>query len=381
MKLNIGIDARTIFSLQPRGIGKTSTELYIRLTKIMPQTNFFFYFEPIGVKNSLPSYPNIYLRTIDIRGARWNLWENLRLPLAALKDRIQILHCPAQIAPYWKPVTTIVTIHDLIPLKIDDGFSALEKKNFERNVRNSIRNATHVITVSEFSKQDILNLFPEIEEKITVIYWAPPEKYRSINSETAHEILKKNYNLEHPFFFSFGGSTPRKNVDRLIKAFIKFQSKCNNSVKLVISGVNSEAFNRFESLITSFGLQEKIVNIGFVPEEHIPLFLSGAIALIYASLYEGFGLPILEAFTCHCPVITSNRTSMPEIAGNAAIFINPESIDDIFEAMKIVYENPSVREELIFKGKKRLENFSWNYTMEGFAQVFESVAIKKGLLY
>jgi len=369
-KYRIGIDARTIFSPYLRGTGKTLLELYKRLPIIMPNVEFYFYFPPQkNIKSLLPSNNSIILRPIDIKGSKWNLWENVRLPLAILKDKINLLHCPAQTAPYWKPVPTIVTIHDVIPLKIDDGYSLKERKRLARNIKNSIKKASHIITVSNFSKKDILELFPEACDKISVIYWSVSSNYKPISLDIVQKKLKLKYGINSSFFFAFGGITPRKNLHRLIESFLRFK---NQEIKLVIAGLSTKNFTQFISLFKN-SKKEKIINVGFIPEEDVPYFLNGAIALIYPSLYEGFGLPILEAFACGCPVITSNRTSMPEIAGDAALFIDPEQEDDILKAMYKIYESHKLRKELINKGFKRIKKFNWEITVQQIAQLFKSI--------
>jgi glycosyltransferase involved in cell wall biosynthesis len=368
--ISVGVDARTIFSNQRRGIGKVSLELYRHLIEMIPDCYFFFYYESKGADVPIARKANVVLRPIDMKGSRFDLWEQVRLPIATLKDKVDVLHCPGQTAPRINPVQTIVTIHDLIPLKIDDGLSQSYIKRFRRNIENSLKTARHIVTISEFSKNEIIKFFPAVRKKISIIYWAPFSIYQPINKMEAKKLIKEKYGIGEDFFFVYGAKAPRKNLYRAIEAFAQIKPKAASHLKLIISGVSRDDFLPFKEFAEKMGVCSDVISVGFLIEEAVPLFLNAAIALVYVSLYEGFGLPILEAFSCDCPVITSDCTSMPEIAGGAAKLVDPRDTTAISDAMLKFYVDYDERFHYIKLGRDRCNFFSWERSSKSMANIF-----------
>ena len=222
-------------------------------------------------------------------------------------------------------------------------------------IRNSCKRADQIITISENTKKDTEKFFSINEEKIKVIYLAPDSEYKKIDDKKKLISIREKYGLNKKFIFYSGSISPRKNIIRLVKAYENMYKEID--IDLVMTG--NVGWNNQAEL----GIIEKNVHIkllGNISKEDLVILYNLAEVCVYPSLYEGFGLPILEAQACGCPVITSNTSSMPEVAGRGAFLINPYDIKEITEAMKRVIIDSKLREELIKEGFNNVRNFSWS---------------------
>lgn len=271
--------------------------------------------------------------------------------------------------PRIKTVKKIITIHDLRTLKISD-------KNYPQDIRalsNSIQSIDTCITVSETTKRDIIEHFPIVADKIKVIYLGVDERFgQKANQETILSI-KKRYGILKKYFFSVG-AVPRKNVSRLIQAFALMKYK--NDFQLVIGGCGSNGpwFAAYCQMIEKLRLSESVKLIGYIPDQDLPHLYKGSDTFVFPSLYEGFGIPILEAMKSGTPVITSNVSSLPEIGGNAVLYVDPYNVEDIAKAMERIIEDEELKQSLIDKGLKRAGKFSWEKMAKETLQVYLEVA-------
>ena len=262
----------------------------------------------------------------------------------------------------WMPlhtkVKTVNVIHDLnfehYPQNLPFWYRQYYRYYFPRFARKS----TRLATVSEFSKNDIVKKYKVNPEKIDVVYNGCNAKYKPIGPLQKDNTLWK-YSGDHPYFVFVGSLHPRKNLTNLLKAFDIFKVNNNSDIRLLIVGEKrwwTEEINRvYENML----YRHEVTFTGRVDSVELNKIISSAIAMTYVSIFEGFGIPILEAFNCETPLITSNNTSMPEIAGNAALFVDPFSPESIAEAMEKIALNKNLRDELIAKGCIQRENFSW----------------------
>lgn len=365
----IGIDAREVYAPRPRGVGKTLLELLRAMLRLETNYEFFLYFETGNQAGQFSILKNVKEVAMDMKGARFNLWEHVRLPLAVGTDRIDLFHCTSPIASFVFPSPMVVTIHDLIPLKIGDGWSAQSINRFQKEVARSIKKAKKIITISNYTKQDVLETFKVAEDKIEVIYWAPGEIYTVASQERIAELRNK-YKLEAPYFLSFGGGSPRKNVKRLVEAFSQFKKADRNEHQLVVIGMPERQREEMQKLCADLSIEKHLVWHGYFPEEDTPALLGAAQALVYVPLYEGFGVPVLEAMACGTAIIASNVTSLPEIAEDAAYYVDPYNTGDIAEALQAVSRNDRFCNQLIERGKKRVLDFSWEKTAHRVMNVY-----------
>lgn len=373
--IRIGVDARTIFSPYPRGIGKSLIDLYGHVAILRPDWSIILIHEFDQSKVPMPiilNHPNIERRGSSIRGHRFNTWEQIALPYRAWRDKISILHCPANTCPVWMSTPTMVTIHDLIPLDGDDQIPLCEVKYFYNCVRRACRKAQIIFTPSDYVRFRLIHQFQVEPKRVVVNEWAANSKICRLDE---NEYIKtvEEYNIRRPYCLHFGSSTARKNTERTLLAWSKLDQEVRSIWSLLVIGLNESALYRFKSLSRDLGISKEVHLKGFAPENHISALLSGADVLIFASLSEGFGLPILDAWATDTAIIAGNKTSLPEIAGQAAYFVDATSITSIADGLKEVLNNCALRKNLCELGQKRLTNFTWRSTAMRYIKAIENL--------
>lgn len=265
---------------------------------------------------------------------------------------------PGYNPPLRSPVPFLFTLHDLNHLDREENSSALKKLYYATVVQNACRAAARVLTVSEFSRQRILDSFSVSPEKVVNVYNGVGDNY-------SYEGAK--YQLESPYLLCVSNRRKHKNEFRIVEAFAK--SNLSSSMKFVFTGNPTD---ELADWIEKQQVSGSVVFIGNVPEPQLPSLYRGASALVFPSLYEGFGLPVLEAMACGTPVVTSNTTSLPEIAGDATLLVDPISVEQISEAMKRITTDRYLREALRDKGIRRSALFTWDKTIHRVKDVLES---------
>ena len=267
----------------------------------------------------------------------------------------------------------VVTIHDLIPYLMPETVGKGYLLKFLEELPKIIKLSDGIITVSEWSKKDIAKFFPNTEDKIFVTPLAADKKYKPLNKEHCREFLKKTYGINKPFILYIGGFSPRKNVKSLILAFSSIFNSLNKEYELVIVGANKDDSTYLNILGQNVDIGENIIFTGFVPENHLPILYNGSDVFAYPSLYEGFGLPPLEAMSCGTPVISSNISSIPEVVEDAGVLINPFNIDELKNALVSVLNNDSLKTSLSIKGLERSKFFSWQKTAKQTLDVYKKI--------
>ncbi len=370
-----------------RGTGKNLIDLYTGLVCLAPDWCFRFYYQPQPDQN-LPgelveSGPNVSFVPLSMRGDRWRLWEQIRLPWQARRDRVSLLHCPAQTAPYWKPVPTVVTIHDLIPLRFDEGWSARRVHRLRRNIARSLRDAAAIITVSDYSRRDLLAEFPEAgKQTIERIYWAPETSSRLLPDDAQIRHTCKRYGVRPGhFLFALGAEAPRKNTEGLLRAFALAREDTRFDLDLLVGGLQRHALQRWQRLANGLSARQGIRLFGYLPEEDMTVLYNAALAFVFPSHYEGFGLPLLDAMACGCPVLASRRTSVPEIAGDACLYFDPERPEDMAASMTRIATESALQEHLRQAGLRRVAQFDWQRTVAQVHRLFRNVIDGSGALH
>ena len=370
--IRIGIDARDVYTTNLRGVGKTLLELLKTLLSLDENFEFTLYCEPSAKVGQFSQFPNVKEVALNERGYRFNLWEQVRLPYSLFRDPHHLFHCTNPIASFYLPTPDVVTIHDLIPLKTEIGWSSNEEKNFQKVIARNIRRTKKIITVSNHTKKDLIEQFNVAEDRIKVIYWGLDGRYTNVDKKKVVEF-KKNSGIHYPYFLSFGGGSPHKNLQRLIGAFSIFKKTDSNHFKLILTGTSDRQRHQFQSVLKELGIDKDVIFFSFLPEEHIPYLLAGSRALVYVSLYEGFGVPILEAMASKTPIVTSNVTSLPEIAGEAAYYVNPYSQEEIAEGLKVMSLDDHLCFDLVKRGDKRIGDFCWTETAKQYINLYREI--------
>lgn len=368
--MRIGIDAHTIGSRQ------TGNETYVRnLVEELSSMNrggleYFFY-------HTLPerSFDHVRWRgrLRRLRPHNPSIRIPLSFPIALLRDRIDLAHFQ-YVAPPWMPCPYVVTVHDISYEFHPEYFHPLERARMRALIPLSARRAAHVITISQFSKAEIIARYGIADDRITVAMEGVSDFFTKIADEGRLAETQARLGVTRPFILGVGNLQPRKNLERLVRAFARRCHRSGNRHKLVLVGQKTWGGQRVEQLIESIGVQDDVVLTGYVDDADLLALYNLADVFVYPSLYEGFGLPILEAMRCGVPVITSNVASMPEVAGDAAVLIDPYSDQDFDTALSQVLEDAALRHTLVEKGLRQAARFRWSACAEEIAKIYERAA-------
>lgn len=318
--------------------------------------------------------------TAEHLGARFGKiwWEQVSLRQACAEEQVDLLHSPYFASPLFPNVPTVVTVHDVIPLVLPHYGNSLHARAYARLVSAAARKANAIITVSETSKKDIVRVLGVPTDRVHVIYNAVDHNLRQICDEAALEGVRDARGITGDFLLYFGGFDERKNVERIIRAFHAARPRLHHPCQLVLAGSlnlvgEHPLYPDPRPLIARLGLEEQVIVTGRIPEEEKALLYSAATAFVFPSLYEGFGIPVLEAMACGAPTITSNDSSLPEVAGDAALLVDPTSVDAIAEAMVRLVGDAGLREQLRRKGFQRVSQFSWEESALKTVEVYRQV--------
>jgi len=297
------------------------------------------------------------------------LWSQFFLPfhlwLYKLRgNSLNSFFSPAHYIPRWCPFKTVVTIHDLSYLYFPAEFLKKDLYQLKNWTKYSLQHATKIIAVSKTTKKDIMHEYHMPDEKVTVIY----NGYNHRQTSSSSPLPKNNF----PYFLYIGTLQPRKNLNVLIAAFSQFH-KTHPNYKLILAGKKGWLYESIFKQAEQLNMQESIVFPGFVTDEEKDSLYTHAAAFILPSLYEGFGIPLLEAMAHGCPVISSFSSSLPEVGGEACLYFDPKNSADLVEKMTFLTTNVEMTKDLIRKGKKRIESFSWNETGKNTLHILQSL--------
>ncbi len=304
---------------------------------------------------------------------RHTIWEQLLLPLNLFIRGIDLIHSPAYVTPMMKSCPTIITVHDMAYLLYPDKFVKAYRLYLKFWVPLSVKRADIVVTDSIQSKRDIVKLLKVPEEKVEVIYLGVSELFRPVSDDEKLDAIRRKYNLPQEFILYVGTIEPRKNIIELIYAYGEFKKKVGDTVKIVIGGKMGWLYDNIFEAIEGLGLKEDVIFTGYIADEDLPLVYNAAKVFVYPSLYEGFGLPPLEAMACGVPVVTSNTSSLPELVNGAGIMVNPDNPHELAEAIYNVLTNEELRKKMIKRGLEKAKKFTWEKTAKKTLEVYEKV--------
>jgi glycosyltransferase involved in cell wall biosynthesis len=373
--MRVAVDARTAYSPNRRGTGKNLIDLYRRMASLYPDWEFLmFQRHDTSVNDPFAGASNIARAEIEIRGDRWNLWEQGRLPWAARRARATVLHAPANTAPAMPLVPLVVTIHDVIPLDLHAGRPATRR--WAANVGRAARVARRILTPSQYTRGRLVQRFGISADKVVVNHWAPDGGCHPVTDPGTLDAARTRYGIPRgqPYLFGFGAIDPRKNTARIIEAWAGLPEAVRSGLALLLVGLQEPALSDARAQAKALAPEGGWSLMPFADEADLPALLSGATALCYPSLSEGFGLPVLDAFACGTPVITSNSTSLPEVAGDAALLVDPADVGAIRAAIEQISASSELRHSLCERGRRRLDDFSWDRCAHTAAQTLASAA-------
>jgi glycosyltransferase involved in cell wall biosynthesis len=358
MTQRIGIDIQST-AFESTGIGYYTQNLIKEYEKVN-DIDFFYY------KKSKKSR----LNTID---RLW--WENFSLTSRAKKDRVDILHVPGFAGPYFKGnFKKVTTVHDLIGLIYPKNLACISRFYWQKWLPACIKNSDFIIADSENTKKDIISFLGFNEKLIEVVSLASDERFSYREDKPAcRQKLKESCGISSDFFLSVSTIEPRKNFITLIKAFNACPKSIKERYKVVIVGKKAWGLEELKNTINELGLSEKIILLDYIDIEILILLYNCATAFVFPSMYEGFGLPVLEALSCGLSVIASNTSSIPEITKDAALLCDPCDIDSFRKCMIDVAESEQLRTDLSHKGLQRAKDFSWKKTAEKTLDIYKRV--------
>jgi glycosyltransferase involved in cell wall biosynthesis len=279
-----------------------------------------------------------------------------------------VLFIPAHVLPIIHPCRSVVTIHDLGYLYHPRAHRPLDRLYLDLSTRYNAQAASFIIADSKATKLDLIRCYGTKSKKVVVIYPGYDEsKFHSVRDEAAVEAVKARYGIEGDYILFVGTLHPRKNLIRLIEAFSSLAPR----LSLVIAGKKGWLYEEMFYRVKELGLEGRVVFTGFVPEDDLPVLLSGARLFVFPSLYEGFGFPVLEAMACGVPVVCSDSSSLPEVVGDAALKVNPLDVEGLKNAMERVLCDEELSAEMVKRGLERARNFSWERCAEETLAVLE----------
>lgn len=374
--MKFSIDARGINLYKGSGIGTYTENLLRELLNIDTKNNYSIFWTGENYEN----YKKDNSKIIFTSKKHGTFYENYYYPNYIKENNIDMHHIPQNGIGlnelYTSPI--VVTIHDLIPYILPETVGRGYLERFLRDMPLIVRNSKVILTVSEYSKRDIIKFFPFVnEEKIFVTPLAANKSYKPLNKINCIEYIKNKYSIDSPFILYIGGFSTRKNVKELIIAFNKIQKSLKKDYKLVLCGSIRDEGVKLQNLCKELLIDDKIIFTGFVPDDELPLFYNAAEVFVYPSLYEGFGLPPLEAMSCATPVITSNLTSIPEVTNDCALLINPFDNDELASSILNLLNSKSLLQEYAEKGYNNSLNFTWQNTaintLKAYEYVFQNI--------
>jgi glycosyltransferase involved in cell wall biosynthesis len=303
----------------------------------------------------------------------------IRIPLTLSaelrKHPVDVLHVQFTSPPF-SPCPVVVSIHDLSFEHLPQTFKWRSRKQLRITVRRSARDAAQVVALSEYGRNDLISTYHLNPEKVNVIPLAAPAHFAWTSNEQELQRVRQTYGIEGEYILSVGAIQPRKNLSRLIAAYSRLRraNPEGKLPKLVLVGKCAWLFDETLQTISELGVTDFVVLTGYVPQADLPPLYSGALCFVYPSYFEGFGLPPLEAMKCGAPVIVGNRTSLPEVVGDAGVLVDPFDVDDIASAIKRVIADPGLRSSLRTQGLERAKLFDWQETARQTLAVYHKAA-------
>jgi glycosyltransferase involved in cell wall biosynthesis len=371
----VGIDYTPAYE-QGGGIGRYVRELVTALA-FQDQETIYRLFVSGARVDELPVPPasNFIWKSTQI-SPTWlaRIWHRARLgiPVEVFTGRVDLYHATDFVLPPTLSGTrTLLTVHDLSFVRVPDSASPKLKSYLDVVVPRSVINADHVLADSYATKKDLVELYGVPDEKVTVLLSGVDSRFYQVKDSSAIMTTRSLYNLDEssPYILSVGTVQPRKNYGLLIKALAQLRSK-GYDLSLVIAGGKGWLEDPIYQTLHDEQMENYVHFIGFADEEHLPALYSGACCLAFPSLYEGFGLPVLEAMACGTPVITSNVSSLPEVAGDAALLVNPYNLDELVHALQRLIDDNDLRQQLIERGLERVKQFTWVKAARQLRQIY-----------
>jgi glycosyltransferase involved in cell wall biosynthesis len=368
--VRVAIDARKLHDF---GIGTYIRNLLRQLARIDAATEYVLLCRSADLDIGGQLGPNF--RTVLESSPNYSLREQIHVPWVLRQQRPDLFHAPHYILPAAIRCRSVVTIHDCIHLMFPQYLRNRAAHAYAHaSMWSAARRSDRILTVSEASKRDILHFFRVPPEKVVVVYNAIDEQFWVAPPEERVARVRERYQLDHPFVLYVGNIKPHKNLVRLIEAFDELRrDRQDEDLKLLIIGDEISKLPALRRAVHKHKLHKQVRFLGYLPDDTLAILYRLASVFAFPSLYEGFGLPPLEAMASGTPVVTSNVSSLPEVTGGAAVLVDPYDVDSIADGLRRVLTDPHLAAEMRRKGLERAREFSWERSVERTRQVYASV--------
>ncbi len=370
--MRIAVNTRFLMEGKLEGLGWFTHETMKRWVEEHPEHEFIFIFDRPFSSQFI--FGKNVTGVVAFPPARHPLlfycWYEWSIPRILRQHKADVFVSPDGFLSLRTKVPTLMVLHDIAWKHFEGHVNFSTFQYYNHYVPKFVESAGRIATVSEYSKQDMVESFGADPQKIDVVYNGSHERYRVLNS-AEKTAIRIQYSEGKPYFLYVGSIHPRKNVERLLQAFNQFKKATQSPLKLLIVGRRMGKGSPIEQLLPTLEYAQDILFLGYLSTDVLPQVVGAAYALTYVSLFEGFGIPLLEALYCDVPSITSNTSSMPEVVGEAGLLVDPTSIDSIAIQMQRLWDQPALRQSLIEKGRVQRQLFSWEQTAQKLWQSLE----------
>lgn len=363
--MKIAVNTRFLLDGYLEGYGYFVYEIFKLLTKDHPEHEFIFIFDrPCDQRFVLGVNVKCVITGPPARHPLlWKLWYDVKVPAILRKHKADVFVSCDGFCSLTAKQPQVLVVHDLSFIHYPSFIKKSHLLFYKKYIPKFLNKATFLATVSEYSKKDILSNYKTDPDKIDVVFSAAKEIFKPLNNEEK-QATKNKYTEGKEYFVYVGAIHPRKNLINLLKAFSVFKKRQESNLKLVLAGRLAWKYESFIQDLKTYKYRNDVIMTGYIPEEELVKIIGSAYALVYPSLFEGFGVPVLEAMQSNVPVITAAKSSMQEIAKDAALYADANDYKDIADKMMHIYKNESLRNELIQKGKRIASQYSWRKTAD-----------------
>lgn len=379
--MKIGIEAQRIFRKKKHGMDMVALELIRNLQEVDKENEYVIFVSPDEDNTVIQETPNF--KIVELGKASYPVWEQVLLPRAAKKYGCDLLHCTSNTAPLMGKTPLMITLHDIIYMESSLPALLLGKGSNYQKFGNAYRrlvvprvmkHARKIITVSGFEKKCIADYFRmKNDPRLDTVYNGVSEHFKPVTNPEERARIKTQYHLPDEFFFFLGNTHPKKNTPGTLKAFSDYIKETGSGVQLVMIDYDRTELEKMLQDIGAPELIDRIVLTGYVDNRDLPGIYSQCRLFLYPSLRESFGIPIIEAMACGAPVITSNTSSMPEVAGGAAELVDPFKPAEITGAIKKILGNPELKNKMISDGYRQAAKFSWKAMAEQVLEMYQAM--------
>ncbi len=371
----IGINAHLLSdeaSYRRAGIHQYIAQVLDHLPPLAPDSKYLLFSRHAAGLADKPGF--------EVRASRWPTenrllriaWEQTAWPLVAAGEKLDLLHSMAFVTPLLSRIPTVITVFDLSFIHYPDSFPALQRRYLRSQTARSCRRARRVITISESSRQDVHQIFQVPLDRVDVVYPGVEAQYRPLPAADV-AAFRRHEELPQRFLLHVGTLQPRKNIPVVLEALARIQRP---DLLLVLAGGKGWMYEEIFARVVALGLEDQVRFIGYVEDDALPLWYNAATVLLFPSVYEGFGLPVVEAMACGTPVIAAQSSSIPEAGGEAALYFNPHDSETLASGLTAVLDNEDLAAAMREKGLIQAQRFSWQKAGEETALVYRRALSK-----